>query len=258
MRDRNRAQRSRHAVAAAGPCPSARRTRHFLSRREAVRRLQRARDHRRDPRRRSQRRRACCCSVGSGLYDELQSILVYPGAFWVEDEVHDDDGLVTHRRRELSGEAWDSHRIILSWEDIERDRTPSRRTATTWCCTSSRTTWRPKDAASHHSIPPLPPTRERSAEGRVRAAAEAGCGPWTPGTRTWSPNSKRSATRSIAASRRFSIPTPPRTRTSSSRSSARNSSSARPNCARRIRVCMSLLREFYGIDPAPGRSGAVT
>ena len=52
------------------------------------------------------------------LYDELQSILVYPGAFWVEDEVHDDDGLVTQRRRELSGEAWDSHRIILSWEDI--------------------------------------------------------------------------------------------------------------------------------------------
>ena len=52
------------------------------------------------------------------LYDELQSILVYPGTFWVEDEVHDDDGLVTQRRRELSGEAWDSHRIILSWEDI--------------------------------------------------------------------------------------------------------------------------------------------
>ncbi len=43
---------------------------------------------------------------------------MYPGAFWVEDEVHDEDGLVTQRRRELSGEAWDSHRIILSWEDI--------------------------------------------------------------------------------------------------------------------------------------------
>jgi Mlc titration factor MtfA (ptsG expression regulator) len=25
---------------------------------------------------------------------------------------------VTRRRRELSGEAWDSHRIILSWEDV--------------------------------------------------------------------------------------------------------------------------------------------
>jgi len=62
---------------------------------------------------------ACLLLLGRlGLYDELQSILVYPGAFWVEDEVHDDDGLVTHRRRELSGEAWDSQRIILSWEDI--------------------------------------------------------------------------------------------------------------------------------------------
>jgi len=64
---------------------------------------------------------ACLLLLGRrGLYDELQSILVYPGTFWVEDEVHDDDGLVTQRRRELSGEAWDSHRIILSWDDIEQ------------------------------------------------------------------------------------------------------------------------------------------
>jgi len=63
---------------------------------------------------------ACLLLLGRrGLYDDLQSILVYPGAFWVEDEVHDEDGLVTQRRRELSGEAWDSQRIILSWEDIE-------------------------------------------------------------------------------------------------------------------------------------------
>lgn len=63
---------------------------------------------------------ACLLLLGrpGSLYDELQSILVYPGTFFVEDEVHDDDGLVTQRRRELSGEAWDSHRIILSWQDI--------------------------------------------------------------------------------------------------------------------------------------------
>jgi Mlc titration factor MtfA (ptsG expression regulator) len=63
---------------------------------------------------------ACMLLLGrpASLYDELQSILVYPGAFWVEDEVHDDDGLVTRRRRELAGEAWDSHRIILSWDDV--------------------------------------------------------------------------------------------------------------------------------------------
>ena len=52
------------------------------------------------------------------LYDELRSILLYPGAFLVEDEVHDEDGLVTRRRRELSGEAWDAQRVILSWEDV--------------------------------------------------------------------------------------------------------------------------------------------
>ena len=62
---------------------------------------------------------ACLLLLGrAGHYDDLRAILVYPGAFWVEDEVHDDDGLVTRRRRELSGEAWDSHRIILSWEDV--------------------------------------------------------------------------------------------------------------------------------------------
>ena len=72
---------------------------------------------------------ACLLLLGrrpGRVYDELQSILVYPGAFWVEDEVHDDDGLVTRRRRDLSGEAWDSHRIILSWEDIaEAARRPA-------------------------------------------------------------------------------------------------------------------------------------
>jgi len=64
---------------------------------------------------------ACLLLLGrpGSLYDELLAILLYPTAFWVEDEVHDEDGLVTRRRRALSGEAWDSRRIILSWEDIE-------------------------------------------------------------------------------------------------------------------------------------------
>jgi Mlc titration factor MtfA (ptsG expression regulator) len=107
---------------------------------------------------------ACLLLLGRpGLYDELQSILVYPGAFWVEDEVHDDDGLVTQRRRELSGEAWDSHRIILSWEDIEE------------------TARRPADGynvvlhefahyldAEGRGLAPLP--RAPSASGRVRAS----------------------------------------------------------------------------------------
>jgi Mlc titration factor MtfA (ptsG expression regulator) len=108
---------------------------------------------------------ACLLLLGRlGLYDELQSILVYPGTFWVEDEVHDDDGLVTQRRRELSGEAWDSHRIILSWEDIEE------------------TARRPADGynvvlhefahyldAEGRGLAPRPPSRERPASDRARA-----------------------------------------------------------------------------------------
>ncbi|NJD30491.1 MAG: zinc-dependent peptidase [Gammaproteobacteria bacterium] len=53
-----------------------------------------------------------------GHYDELHSVLVYPTAFWVEDEVEDEAGVVSQRRRELSGEAWEASRIILSWDDV--------------------------------------------------------------------------------------------------------------------------------------------
>lgn len=53
-----------------------------------------------------------------GHYDALHSILVYPSAFWVEDEIEDEAGVVERRRRDLSGEAWEASRIILSWEDV--------------------------------------------------------------------------------------------------------------------------------------------
>ena len=36
----------------------------------------------------------------------------------VEPEVEDEAGVVEKRRRVLSGEAWESSRIILSWEDV--------------------------------------------------------------------------------------------------------------------------------------------
>ena len=63
---------------------------------------------------------ACLLLLGrpGHVYDELQSILVYPSVFWVEDEVEDEAGVVEKRRRVLSGEAWESSRIILSWEDV--------------------------------------------------------------------------------------------------------------------------------------------
>lgn len=53
------------------------------------------------------------------LYDDLYSILIYPTAFIVPETRRDQHGLVTEGHRVLSGQAWDSGRIILSWEDIE-------------------------------------------------------------------------------------------------------------------------------------------
>lgn len=53
------------------------------------------------------------------LYDDLYSILIYPTPFVVPETHRDQHGLVTEGHRVLSGQAWDSRRIILSWEDIE-------------------------------------------------------------------------------------------------------------------------------------------
>lgn len=53
------------------------------------------------------------------FYDELFSILVYPTPFIVPETQHIDHGVVTEGHRVLSGQAWDSRRIILSWQDIE-------------------------------------------------------------------------------------------------------------------------------------------
>lgn len=53
------------------------------------------------------------------FYDELFSILVYPTAFVVPETRHLGHGIVSEGHRVLSGQAWDSRRIILSWQDIE-------------------------------------------------------------------------------------------------------------------------------------------
>jgi len=111
---------------------------------------------------------ACLLVLGrpGGYYDELLSILVYPSAFWVEDEVHDDDGVVTRRRRVLSGEAWDSRRIILSWEDIAGpDRSPDDGFNLVLHEFAHYL------EAEGHGLPPsspLPPERERSRAAWVR------------------------------------------------------------------------------------------
>ncbi|WP_331610488.1 M90 family metallopeptidase [Povalibacter sp.] len=53
------------------------------------------------------------------LYDDLLSILIYPTPFIVRENHRHASGLVSEGARVLSGQAWDSRRIILSWEDIE-------------------------------------------------------------------------------------------------------------------------------------------
>jgi hypothetical protein len=116
---------------------------------------------------------ACLLVLGRrGHYDELHSVLVYPTAFWVEDEVEDEAGVVAQRRRVLSGEAWESSRIILSWEDVlEAARFPGEG----------------YNVALHEfahyldaeglglaapPCPPVAPPRERAPAARVRAVAD--------------------------------------------------------------------------------------
>lgn len=63
---------------------------------------------------------ACLLVMGRDghLYDQLRSILVYPAQFVVREQWHDEHGVVTDEENVLSGQAWDSSRVILSWEDV--------------------------------------------------------------------------------------------------------------------------------------------
>jgi MtfA peptidase len=51
------------------------------------------------------------------VFDELRAILVYPDEFVVRDDV-EEHGVVTERERTLTGQSWDTTRIILSWRDV--------------------------------------------------------------------------------------------------------------------------------------------
>jgi hypothetical protein len=63
---------------------------------------------------------ACLLIAHRGLdcYAELASILLYPGAFVVEQQHVDDAGVVTAARNVLSGQAIDVMRVVLSWPDV--------------------------------------------------------------------------------------------------------------------------------------------
>ncbi|HEX8955819.1 MAG TPA: M90 family metallopeptidase [Burkholderiaceae bacterium] len=54
------------------------------------------------------------------LYDDIPGIVVYPGAFVVNQKLVDQGGLVQEWRETLAGQAMDAGgAIVLSWEDVE-------------------------------------------------------------------------------------------------------------------------------------------
>lgn len=50
------------------------------------------------------------------FYPNLTEILVYPSAFIVNNQQRDTNGLVSAKRRVLSGESWQFGKVILSWQ----------------------------------------------------------------------------------------------------------------------------------------------
>jgi Mlc titration factor MtfA (ptsG expression regulator) len=53
-------------------------------------------------------------------FDDVRWILVYPSAFHVTRHEVDEAGVETVERALLSGESWDSGRVIISWDDVWR------------------------------------------------------------------------------------------------------------------------------------------
>lgn len=53
-------------------------------------------------------------------YPELQAIYIYPSAFRATHEVHDELGLVSTETRDLLGESWNTGKIILAWDDVDK------------------------------------------------------------------------------------------------------------------------------------------
>lgn len=60
--------------------------------------------------------------LGLNYYAGFTQVSVYPDAFWVERDVRDEAGVIHHERVLLSGESWSRGPVVLSWDDIERDR----------------------------------------------------------------------------------------------------------------------------------------
>ena len=65
---------------------------------------------------------ACLLLINRGLdvYPKLTAVLVYPSAFRVTRDQHQDDGTVASKEHGLLGESWNNGRVILSWDDVEK------------------------------------------------------------------------------------------------------------------------------------------
>ena len=55
----------------------------------------------------------------AGAYSGLHSVLLYPDEFVVQESDEDETGVVTVGERVLSGQTFDTARIVLSWRDVQ-------------------------------------------------------------------------------------------------------------------------------------------
>jgi len=53
-----------------------------------------------------------------GLYSRLKYIILYPSAFVVSRQESDDSGVVSHGRKGLLGESWQTGKVILAWDNV--------------------------------------------------------------------------------------------------------------------------------------------
>jgi Mlc titration factor MtfA (ptsG expression regulator) len=61
---------------------------------------------------------------GAGAYRLLRSVLLYPEEFVVDEAHQDEAGVVTEGTRVLSGQSFETSRIILSWRDVQESSWP--------------------------------------------------------------------------------------------------------------------------------------
>lgn len=60
-------------------------------------------------------------ALGMDYFDGWREVVIYPGAFRVSRDQTDEQGIVHHEDRALSGESWSRGPVILSWEDIQHE-----------------------------------------------------------------------------------------------------------------------------------------